>query len=272
MDTDTVKGTALSAAEVTNPPPAKQNISGAVISGDAPQGASAQILSMVMQASTRPDVDIAKIESLLSIHQGMQDRENEARFDAAMAAARAGVGKIVKNKVNTHSGVEYADMDAVNAALMPALSAHGLSITARPAQAQTNGWIAVSVVIKGHGHTSQPYYMEGPPDGAGSGGKANKTGIQAIGSSYTYLQRYIIRLAFNLSVSNDTDGGEPTHSEDGMPPAYEAKLIDMMVAAGQRLTPILAKYQVERVGQLSVADADELETMLAERITKGEAA
>jgi hypothetical protein len=65
------------------------------------------------------------------------------------------------------------------------------------------------------GYEEPPIALDSPLDVAGSQGKTNKTGIQAVGSSVSYLRRYLLTMAFNIVLADDDDDGEAQRGTAG---------------------------------------------------------
>ncbi len=81
-----------------------------------------------------------------------------------------------------------------------------------------------------------------PLDSAGSGGKVNKTPIQASGSTQSYARRYLVCQIFNVTTADDNDGNKRTHSPtDG---------------AGQRVTPERRAFVMELSSRMKVCLSD----------------
>jgi hypothetical protein len=132
---------------------------------------------------------------------GLQERweKNQARkaFDAAIAAAKAEIRPVVRNRQGNNSK-RYADFAAIASAVDPILSEHGLSYRFRTEQADR---INVTCVLSHRDGHSETTTLCGPADASGS-----KNAIQAIGSTLTYLQRYSLVQMLGLAASNDDDG------------------------------------------------------------------
>ena len=218
------------------------------------------------------DVDLDRLEKLMDMHKTMLDREAEqqakkaeAQFDNAMSMARSEIERILPNQENEHTKSKFADLDAINAQLVPALGKYGLHIQAKPAQATVDGWIAIRLLVKGYGHTDESF-IQGPPDGSGSQGKSNKNQIQAIGSSYTYLLRYAIRLAFNLAVAKDNDGNAPGPERQKVPPVHLKELEDLLEKTGTRVQSVLGRYNINKLEELQPAAFTDLMNTLKQRV------
>lgn len=90
---------------------------------------------------------------------------------------------------------DYADLAAIQAATVPALSKHGLVIS-QPWWQESDGFVLLTILAHESGASmeTETYFVE---DG-------NK---QALGSALTYLQRYQWRSVCGISASKDDDDG-----------------------------------------------------------------
>lgn len=216
---------------------------------------SGAVMQMIMRASDpSAPIDLDRMERLMSMHDKMAAKEAETAFDAAKSAARSEVGAIIKNQQNSHTSSNYADLDQILSQLVPATSKHGLNVTFRPWDAG-QGWQGLSIIVSGHGHKEESQ-LKMPLDDAGSGGKKNKNGAQAVVSTLTYLQRSLVRLAFNLSTGKDDDGNYGQEAEI-MPEAMVNHITGLLIDTGTRLQAFLGAYQVEAIPHLSPDQADE---------------
>lgn len=123
---------------------------------------------------------------------------NQARkaFDAAIAAAKAEIPVIVKNRSGHNT--RYADFAAIARAVDPILGQHGLSYRFRTSQ---NGAINVTCILSHNAGHSEENTLSAAADTSGA-----KNAIQSIGSTLTYLQRYSLVQALGLAASDDDDG------------------------------------------------------------------
>ena len=111
-----------------------------------------------------------------------------------------------KTKRNDHTRSSYADLADIEEQAMPVAYAHGFSVSFTPAGQDGSGNLLIDWTLmheEGHTKTGQAGF---PLDVAGSGGKVNKTGIQAMGSTMTYGRRYLVCNLFNIATGDDRDG------------------------------------------------------------------
>jgi ERF superfamily len=139
---------------------------------------------------------IEVLEKLMDLQERWEARQARRAFDEAIAAAKAEIKPIVRNREG-HNAKKYADFAAIAAAVDPVLSRHGLAYRFRTSQTDK---IAVTCIVTGFGHYEENTLI-GLPDATGS-----KNAIQAIGSALTYLQRYSLMQALGLAASHDDDG------------------------------------------------------------------
>lgn len=163
----------------------------------------------------------ASIETLEKL-MGLQERweKNNARkaFDEAIAAAKAELPIILKNRTG-HNDKKFADFAAIAKAIDPIISKHGLSYRFRTRQDER---IHVTCVISHRDGHSEETTLAGPADSTG-----NKNAIQAIGSTLTYLQRYSLTQALGLAASEDDDGTDNDYDTSGWLEKLEACGTDM---------------------------------------------
>ena len=161
-------------------------------------------LTMIERAIEK-GADVAMIEKLMELQERNDRNVGRRSFDAAIAAAKAEIPPIHKNrKVDFTSGkgrTNYAHEDLAEIArtVDPILSRYGLSYRFRTSQDQRI--LTVTCILSHRDGYSEETTLNGAADESG-----NKNHIQAIGSAATYLQRYTLKLALGLAASDDDDG------------------------------------------------------------------
>lgn len=196
-----------------------------IVEAPAPDAGLHQVLERVMLA---PDVPVERIEKLIELQERIQDkalaRAQEARdwearrlYMEAMAEVQAEMPAVTRNRRNTHTKSEYADLGAIAEQAMAIAHKAGFSVSFRTADL-TDAGIKVFWRCAHRGGHSEEDFEEVPLDGAGMKGGTNKTAIQAFGSTVTYARRYIIMMLFNIAVTDDDGNAKPrletTISED----------------------------------------------------------
>ena len=106
-----------------------------------------------------------------------------------------------------HVHYKYESLDAPLRQPYPqSWRSHGLSFRWRTDQRDANVFVTCIIAHK-DGHYEETTLCAGPDT---SGGK--KSGIKAMGSTVTYLQRYTLKAAVGVAASHDDDGTAATDS------------------------------------------------------------
>lgn len=150
------------------------------------------MLSMAVERGASIDV----MSKLMDLRERWEAGQARKSFDAAVAAAKAEIPMIAKNREG-HNKTRYADFSAYAAVVDPIIASHGLSYRFRTTQTDR---ISVSCILSHRDGHSEENTLSGPADKTGS-----KNEIQAIGSTLTYLQRYTLIQALGLAATNDDD-------------------------------------------------------------------
>ena len=211
--------------------------------------------AMLSTAVARGDTALA--EKLMDLHERWEARNARKAFDTAIAAAKAEIPVIYKNReMNAGSGrttYRYEDMAAIATAINPVLSKHGLGYRFRT-KAEPDLVTVTCVVFHADGH-SEENTLCGRPDTSGS-----KNAIQSLGSAVTYLQRYALKAALGLAASADDDGtgnGSPaggnlnTISEEQV-----VKLAELIKETKSNLDLFCQYFRIETLGALPTKDFD----------------
>lgn len=164
------------------------------------------VLSALKRAAS-DTTDIDKMERLLAMHLKLAEKDAEREFNMAFLAAQSDIRPIFKDANNPQTKARYAKLEKINEAIMPILQRHGLAISfgSDTPESMVSTHVRVTVKIYHANGYSEMRKIDAPLDGAGAKGTSNKTGVQAMGSSITYAQRYALKMIFNLSFTNEED-------------------------------------------------------------------
>jgi hypothetical protein len=166
--------------------------------------------SFIERAAMDPGFDIAKFEALLRMQREIMEQQARQQFNAAMSDAQAEMVPVVRDATNTHTGTRYATLDAVDRDMRPVYTRHGFSVRYGSAPAPRDGWIRVTCVVAHRAGFWESHHLDAQLDITGTKGTTNKPPIQAVGSSVTYLRRYLLCMIFNIVLTSDDDDGEAT--------------------------------------------------------------
>lgn len=185
------------------------------VAQDAPPPRDSGVLAVISRAAQDPSVDVDKMERLLNMQWQLMDRQASEAYAKAMANVQSEVPAIVKDADNSQTRSKYAKLEQINKVLVPIYTREGFSLSfgTEPSSQEAHLRITCSVAHVG-GHTENFAY-DLPYDDRGIGGKVNKTGIHASGSTVTYGRRYLTNMIFNLSTTDDDDDGNMAGMDHG---------------------------------------------------------
>jgi hypothetical protein len=191
----------------------------AVVQHDLPGVPATEVTPMTMlQLAVTQGADIDKLQKLMDLQERWEANQARKAFDAAMSAAKSEIKPIVKNREvdftsqKGRTNYEYEDFAAIANEVDPILAKYGLSYRHRSKQ-DGKGLTIICKITHRDGHFEETE-LTAQNDESG-----NKNGIQGIGSTATYLQRYTLKIALGLAATKDDDGnaangGEPTLSKE----------------------------------------------------------
>jgi hypothetical protein len=209
-----------------------------------------------------PRADAEKLESMMAIYERLKAKEAELAFNAAkgrILKKLAGI-KIVKNRSahyevekdspqrGTYEAFKYAPLEEINKHLRPLLAEEDMDLSYSD-EPQEGGGILIRGRLKhlpsGHYEDS---FMPAPLDA--TGGKSN---VQAVGSTNSFLRRYVACNIFNIVVAgDDDDGAGGTIDEDQI-----KTILNLIKKAkvGPKFLKYMKAQSVEQAGSLDAAVA-----------------
>ena len=167
------------------------------------------LMSFIERAAKDETFDVAKFGELLRLQRDVGHDQSRRAFNAAMAAAQAGMLPVVRDAKNTHLNNKYAKLETIDAAMRPIYTVHGFSVRFGSAPAPTEGYIRITCTVAHAAGYFEENYLDAPITNTGSqGGRMATTGVQAVGSAVTYLRRYLLMMVFNIVLADEDDDGE----------------------------------------------------------------
>ncbi len=175
--------------------------------------------------------NIDVLEKLMGLQERWEANQARKAFDEAMAAAKAEIPTIAKNREvdftssKGRTNYRHEDLAEIARTVDPILSRHGLSYRFR-VTSNVNEPVSVTCILSHRaGHSEETTLSAGRDD------SGNKNSIQAVGSAITYLQRYTLKAALGLAAASDDDGNA-TDAPDYISGDQLAKIIDLAEAVG----------------------------------------
>jgi hypothetical protein len=168
---------------------------------------STAMVSMIERLAARPDINVDNLERILAMQERIMAKQAEVSFDEAMMACQQEIPAILRNKNNQQTSSRYADLEAINEAIVPIYTKHGFSLSFSTADCPVAEHYRVTCLVSRSGY-SRSYQGDIPNDVTGLKGNANKTRTHAFGSTMSYGRRYLTLLIFNITLTNEDNDGQ----------------------------------------------------------------
>jgi hypothetical protein len=241
------------------------------------------VLALIERVALDPRADVGKLERLTAMYERLQAKEAELAFNAAKGRILKKVAgiKIVKNRPvlsdigngkqrGTVEAFKYAPLEEIDKHLRPLLTEEQMDLSY-----SDEPWEGGGILIRGRlkhlpsGHYEDSF-MPAPLDT--TGGKSN---VQAVGSTNSFLRRYVACNIFNIVVVGDDDDGN-----GGTIDEVQTKTIVELIKnakVGPKFLKYMKAQSVEEAGSLEAAvatiaarDYRKAVTTLEEQIAKTE--
>jgi hypothetical protein len=243
------------------------------------------VLALIERVALDPRADVDKLERLAAMYERLKAKEAEMAFNAAKARILKKLAriKIVKNRPvlaesengkpqkDTIEAFKYAPLEEIDKHLRPLLAEEEMDLSYSDEPCEGGG-----ILIRGRlkhlpsGHYEDSF-MPAPLDT--TGGKSN---VQAVGSTNSFLRRYVACNIFNIVVVGDDDDGNGGRIDE----VQTKTIVELIKKAkvGPKFLKYMKAQSVEEAGSLEAAVATiaarnyrKAVTTLDEQIAKAEA-
>src|SRR5215472_3616858 len=249
-----------------------------------PLESSSTVLALIERMALDPRADVEKLERLTAMYEHLKAKEVELAYNAAkgrILKKLAGI-KIVKNRPvlpesdngkqrGTVEAFKYAPLEEIDKHLRPLLAEEQMDLSY-----SDEPWDGGGILIRGRlkhlpGGHYEDSFMPAPPDT--TGGKSN---VQAVGSTNSFLRRYVACNIFYIVVVGDDDDGNGGTIDE----AQARTIVELIKKAkvGPKFLKYMKAQSVEEAGSLEAAvatiaarDYRKAVTTLEEQIAKAEA-
>jgi hypothetical protein len=204
--------------------------------------------------------NIEVIEKLMGLQERWEANQARKAFDNAMAAAKAEIPVILKDRevdfvgktgIRTH--YHHESLAEIARTVDPILAKHGLSYRFETESADRIHVICIISHRDGH---SVRNGLSAPRDDSG-----NKNPIQGIGSTISFLQRYTLKSGLGLAAAKDDDAAGAGGNGNGEPISEDQVLaIQSLIKEVNADTVKLCKYF--KVGALTEIPATKFDAVI----------
>lgn len=153
-------------------------------------------------------VAVEQLGQLLDLQERWTKERRREAYHRDMCAAQMEMPTVIKSADNPHTRSKFARLEDLIQAIKPVYTRFGFSLTFGTAPCALPDHIRiVAKIMHREGHF-EVEAIDIPLDGAGArGGKSSMNATQATGSTYTYGQRYLTRMIFNLAIADEDNDG-----------------------------------------------------------------
>jgi ERF superfamily len=243
------------------------------------------VLALINRIALDACADVEKLDRVMALYERLKAKEAELQYNAAkgrILKKLAGI-KIVKNRPalyeiengkpqnGTCEAFKYAPLEEIDNHLRPLLAEEQMDLSYSDEPLECGG-----IVIRGRlkhlpsGHYEDSY-MPAPLDTTGG-----KSKVQAVGSSNSFLRRYVLCNIFNIVVVGDDDDGNGGTVDE----AQTQTILDLIKRAkvGSKFLKYMKAQSAAEAGSLEAAvatiaarDYRKAVSTLEEQIAKAEA-
>jgi ERF superfamily protein len=162
------------------------------------------LLERMIEAKTDPDT----MRKWMELAALWKKNQAEAEYNAAMSRCQAKMPLMIRDKDNKQTQSKYVRYESLNALTRPIYTAEGFSLNWTEGVPRENGDVHLICDVRhSAGHTVRHEGYFGL-DSAGFKGTANKTPVQAKGSTYSYGRRYMEKFIWNLAEADEDNDGQ----------------------------------------------------------------
>jgi hypothetical protein len=186
-----------------------------------------ELISAIAEAARDPRVDAAKMRALWELKKEIDAQEAKNSFQRAMQAVQDEIKPIVRDVEvrNKHGELtnKYARLESIDRMIRPVYTKHGFSLTFG-ARAGDGGTLVISCDCMHRDGFVKNYELPSKLDTP----NLAKNDIQALGSTVTYLRRYLTCLIFNVVLANEDNDG--AGAPEMLSEEQRNRILDILVA------------------------------------------
>lgn len=154
---------------------------------------------------------IEVLEKLMALQERWEASQAKMAFNNAISDAKAEIKPIRKNRkvdftsAKGRTNYDYEDLAEIARSVDPILAKYGLSYRHRSRQEGKK--LSITCVLSHRAGHAEETELSADNDESG-----NKSHIQGVGSTATFLQRYTLKIALGLAAAKDDDGAAASAS------------------------------------------------------------
>lgn len=214
-------------------------------------------------------VPVDTVERLWAIDREIREDQARREYYAALNRVQKRLTEhpVIKDARNTQTGSMFARAEKVDATLDPILTEEGFSCSTSTAECPLEDHIRIEMRVFHVGGHSEIHHLDAPIDDRGAKGAPTKTRLHGMGSTMTYVRRYLRVSVFGVQIVSDDDGnrgrGAETITADQVHELVE--LADDVGADNEARRRLLAFFKIGDLNQLPAVRFREAKRMLEQK-------
>lgn len=161
------------------------------------------LIERALEKGINPD----ELGKLFELQQRYEESCAKKAYAAAMTAAQGEMRPVVRGRKNEQQNSKYAALEDIHDVIKPIWLKHGFTLSYGSDQSPYPEHYRVTCDCLHEGGHVTHHVLDGPGDEKGIKGNPNKTPIQAMTSTVTYLRRSLAVMIFDVTlVGADHDG------------------------------------------------------------------
>jgi len=237
-----------------------------------PIAPSSPLQALLSDPENLQRLPVEKLERLYELYQRDRDYQAKQSFATALCEAQGELPIVLKDRSNPQTRSKYAGLDAVVRAAQPILHKHGFSWSVSSKGTQEDGLHQIMLLLRHSDGHSEEHTSYAPEDVTGVQGRATKTRLHGIASTYTYVARHLLCRVLGVPLSDageDTDGNQPKAPPQPLTEAHKEELSTLWEDAGEPDPQQVSKWiGVDSLDDLTEAHWSRLKAGLQAKINR----
>lgn len=213
------------------------------------------LMQMIAAAASDPRCDLDRMERLFVMHAQLESKQQERVFDAAMAEAQAEMSVVMTDRKNSQTHSNYASYAAIDRAVRPIYTKHGFALSFNTGALESPDFIRLGCRVTHKGGFFRLYDISMPCDGKGAKGGDVMTKTHATGSAIQYGMRYLLKMIFNVAISDRSDDdGNAAGNGEKISEEQVAELQSLIMDVGADLPRFFKYMKIESLADIQAKE------------------
>jgi len=219
-------------------------------------------------------IPVETVERLYAIDKDMRAEAARQEFAAAFNRVQGRMTPVKKAAKNTQTGSMYARAEDVDRMLDPLLQSEGFSTSFSTTDCPIADHIRAVLTVRHVGGHEERHYLDAAIDDKGMKGSATKTRLHGMGSTMSYVRRYLKCQVFDVQLGGlDDDGNAGGGIGPGTERITDEQAIDLdtlIENVGANRDGFLKFFAIREIGDLPASRLREARAMLEQRRRRGQ--